>query len=129
MIKHQIEIDLTVLKELVAKYWNSPSKEKRFKSYKDKTGKVHNLLTADLCLSEPRYAEKADGSKIETATSVLHDTGFAQLSEKVDDEWVNENFAKLKQWVAKVDTTNKLKKEDQPAPQDEDVIDVDSIPF
>lgn len=128
MIKHQIEIDLTVLKELVAKYWNSPSKEKRFKSFKDKTGKVHNLLVADLCMPEPRYAEKADGSKIETATSVLQDTGFVQLSEKVGDEWVNENFAKLKQWVAKVDTTPpQAVKEEIQYPEDE--INPADIPF
>jgi len=105
MNKHQIEIDLTVLKELVIKYWTSEAKEKYFRSYTDKNGKLHNIITAELCLPEPRYAEKADGSKIESETSVLQNTGFCQISEKVGDEWMNQNFARLQQWVTKVDMT------------------------
>lgn len=133
MQKHQLEIDLTVLKELVTKYWKSEQKEKYFRSYTDKNGKLHNLMTTDLCLMTPKYALKGDGSKIETATRVLHDSGFAQVSEKVDGAWVNQNFAKLKLWMEKVDTTPpshvRPTADNEVIEYPDDKLDENSIPF
>ena len=123
MQKHLIDIDLTVQKELVAKYWRSDQKDKYFRSYVDKDGKTHNILRAEIAIFEPTYAKKGDGSKIESEKAILHDTGMAQISEKVNDEWQNYNFARLQQWIDKVDTT--------PPSQDpitEDEL-ADSIPF
>jgi hypothetical protein len=105
MQKHQVEINLTKLKEIVGKKWGSENKDKFFRTYTDKSGVVNTILTADLNLTEPKYATKGDGSKIESDKAVLHDTGFLQVSEKVGDEWENANFGNLKQWVDKVDTT------------------------
>lgn len=122
MQKHNIDIDLTVLKELVAKYWQSEQREKFFRSYEDKDGKNHNILRAEIAIFEPKYATKADGSKIESESSVLHNTGVIQVSENVNDEWQNHNFGRLQRWITKVDMT-------PPNKEDEDVINVDNIPF
>lgn len=123
MDKHQIEIDLTVLKQIVAEYWQNPEKkEKYFRSYQDSNGTTHNIITADLCLMTPKYAEKGDGSKIESETAILHNTGFAQFSEKQGEEWVNKNFARVKKWIDKVDTT-------PPQPVETQEINPDDIPF
>ncbi len=121
MQKHQVEINLTKLKEIVGKKWGSENKDKFFRTYTDKNGVENTILTADLNLTEPKYATKADGSKIESQTSVLHDTGFLQVSEKVGDEWENANFGNLKQWADKVDTT--------PPSQANDDINPSDIPF
>ena len=124
MKKHNIDIDLTVLKEIVATLWQNPEKKEQFfRTYEDKNGKTHNILKAEIALFGPKYAEKADGSKIESETAILHSKGMAQVSEKNGEEWVNHNFARLQQWIDKVDTT--------PPSQDpitEDEL-ADSIPF
>jgi hypothetical protein len=134
MQKHQLEIDLTVLKELVGKYWASDSKDKRFRTYEDKNGKSHTIFTTDLLITEPKYKTKGDGSKIESDRAVLHDTGFAQVSEKNGDDWENFNFARLSRWIDKADTTNQISKNVDKAdgtdiqyPEDE--INPEDIPF
>ena len=123
MKKHQLEINLTALKKIVAEKWNSADKDKFFRSYENKAGEKQDILIADLCMPEPKYVEKADGTKVESDTAVLHNTGFAQVSEKVGEDWKNDNFANLKQWKDKVDTTPPAKEESS------DAINPDDIPF
>ena len=133
MQKHQIEINLTRLKEIVGEYWDKENKDKYFRTYENKEGKSITVLTADLNMTEPKYAEKKDGSRIESATAVLHETGFAQVSEKVGEEWRNENFASVKRWIDKVDTTPPVdegeKMFNELGSKDDGVINASDIPF
>jgi len=126
MQKHQVEINLTKLKEAVGKYWGHENKDKYFRTYTDQSGVEQTILIADCNITDPKYATKKDGSKIESETSVLHDTGFMQISEKVGEEWTNTNFASLKRWVEKVDTTPPTEQESQEITAEELA---DSIPF
>jgi len=118
MQKHQLEINLTKLKEVVGKKWNGANKDKFFRTYTDKNGVENTILIADCNVTEPKYKTKSDGSKIESDKAILHDTGFLQVSEKNGDQWENENFGSLVRWIDKVDTTPQHDGVDEINPED-----------
>lgn len=129
-IRHSLDIDLTKLKEVVKKYWSNPEDQKKFfHTYTDKDNVKHTILRAGLVMHEPKYSEKADGSKIESQSGVLHDTGFASVSKKVGDEYETVYFGDAKRWIDKVDTTPP-QDDNQTSPDDGgNTINVDDIPF
>lgn len=135
MEKYQVDINLTVLKEVVAELWSDPElKSKFFKEFENKDGKTQTILRAELPLFGEKVVLKGDETPVQSDTAVLNRIGHIQTSINKDGEWDNKKVADVTVWRDKdgVDQENNYEARESKSEDDytsDGEINVEDIPF